>query len=96
MAQVNRVTPSKDTLAALAAFIAEHLVVKPNQRGDRDYVTISVDEAEIDGITGRLNVVWMGLTETAGRSERRMATIAKTVSKLSADEKAALLEELTK
>lgn len=94
--QSKRVTPTPETLAALGAFIAEHLVVKPNQRGDRDYVTISVDEAEIDGITGRLNVVWMGLTETAGRSERRMATLTKSVAKLSDAEKQALLEELTK
>ena len=90
------ITPSPETIQALAQFIAEHLIVKANQKGDRNYVTVDTDEAEVDGITGRLNVVWMGLTETAGRSERRMATLTKSVAKLSEAEKAALLEELTK
>lgn len=91
-----RVTPNAQQVAQLATFIAEHLIVKANQKGDRDYVTVDTDEAEVDGITGRLNVVWMGLTETAGRSERRMATLTKSVAKLSGAEKQALLEELSK
>lgn len=90
------ITPTREQITQLAEHIAAHLIVKANQKGDRNYVTVDTDEAEVDGITGRLNVVWMGLTETAGRNERRMATLTKSVAKLSEQEKAALLEELTK
>jgi hypothetical protein len=89
-----RITPSAKQLDALCAALREHMTVKANKAGDRDYVTLDTYELDVDGIGGRIQLVWSGLKPSAETAATRKARVTRDLAKLTAEERAELLAGL--
>jgi hypothetical protein len=83
----------------IADHIAANLVVKANQKGTSEYLTLDNTASNVDNIGGygfRINFATMGMRPASEASKSRVERATASVAKLSPEEKAALLEELTK
>lgn len=85
--------------AEVAAHIAANLVVKANQKGTSEYLTLGPDAQNVENIGGysfRLNFATMGMKPATEASKNRVERATASVARLTPEEKAALLDALTK
>lgn len=91
------INPNAEQLDAIGEYVRENMTVVKSQKSGKFYVTLTKDaqNPEIAGIAGRLSFAFIGLTDATQAHERRVTRIASDVSRLSSEEKAALLDALT-
>lgn len=84
---------------AIGQYIADNLIVKTNQKGTGEYLTLESHALNVENCGGysfRLNFATMGMKPADVAAKNRVERIKDTFGHLSADEKAALLDELTR
>lgn len=91
------INPSVAQLDAIGQYVRENMTVVKSQKSGKFYVTLDkqAQNPEIAGISGRLSFAFIGLTDATQAHERRVTRIASDVSRLSAEERTALLDALT-
>lgn len=83
----------------IADHIATNLVVKANQKGTSEYLTLdsgALNVENIDGFGFRINFATMGMRPASEAAKSRVERATASIAKLSQEERTALLEELTK
>ena len=92
------IKPSEEQLDALAAFVRGNMEIVKSQKSGKFYVTLNkaARNGEFGGLEARIDFCAMGLGVASEKSANRVESIAERASKLTPEEKLALLEELSK
>ena len=95
---ITPINPSEAQLDALAEYLRANFSVVKSQKSGKYYVTLSkpAQNAEFGGLSARIDFCAMGLADAEAKHASRVANVTESVNKLSAEEKAALLDALTK
>jgi len=87
---------TREHVNALCDYIRENATIGVSERSGNPFIGLDGFEHTFGGITATVRLSVYGAKSVEDSAKRRYDRVTADVSKLSAEEKAALLEELTK
>ena len=87
---------TQEHVNALADYIRDNATVRVSEKSGNDYIGIDGFEHEFAGIRGTVKFSAYGFREIAEARQRLTKRVATDIAKLTPEEKADLLEALTK